>query len=162
MKHICATLLLLCNTLNGDLDLDFIEEVKACALQYNAIVESPERIPINLVLAQAILESDWGKSRFATNGNNLFGIKAVSGEDFIRSRNGQKLKRYHTWCDSVDDYMDLLAHGKPYREFQDKLFHQWAADEVDVYELVKYLDEYAEDKKYKEKIIELVRQLEEL
>ena len=78
MKHICATLLLLCNTLNGDLDLDFIEEVKACALQYNAIVESPERIPINLVLAQAILESNWGKSRFAVSGNNLFGIKAVS------------------------------------------------------------------------------------
>ena len=162
MKHICATLLLLCNTLNGDLDLDFIEEVKACALQYNAIVESPERIPINLVLAQAILESDWGKSRFATSGNNLFGIKAVSGEDFIRSRNGMKLKRYHTWCESVDDYMDLLAHGEPYREFQDKLFQQWAVDNVDVYELVEYLDEYAEDKKYKEKIIELVRQLEEL
>ena len=162
MKHICATLLLLCNTLNGDLDLDFIEEVKACALQYNAIVESPKRIPINLVLAQAILESDWGKSRFATNGNNLFGIKAVSGEDFIRSKNGKKLKRYHTWCDSVDDYMDLLAHGNPYKEFQDKLFHQWAVDNVDVYELVNHLDEYAEDKKYKEKIIELVRQLEEL
>ena len=162
MKHICATLLLLCNTLNGDLDLDFIEEVKACALQYNAIVESPERIPINLVLAQAILESDWGKSRFATNGNNLFGIKAVSGEDFIRSKNGKKLKRYHTWCDSVDDYMDLLAHGKPYREFQEKLFHQWAVDNVDVYELVDYLDEYAEDKKYKEKVKVLIRQLEEL
>ena len=162
MKHICATLLLLCNTLNGNLDLDFIEEVKACALQYNAIVESPERIPINLVLAQAILESDWGKSRFATNGNNLFGIKAVNGEDFIRSRNGNKLKRYHTWCDSVNDYMDLLTHGEPYKEFQDKLFHQWAVDNVDVYELVDYLDEYAEDKNYKEKIIELVRQLESI
>ena len=162
MKHICATLLLLCNTLNGDIDLYFIEEVKACALQYNAIVESPNRIPINLVLAQAILESDWGKSRFATNGNNLFGIKAVSGEDYIKSKNGTKLKRYYTWCDSVNDYMDLLAHGEPYREFQEKLFHQWAVDNVNVHELVEYLDKYAEDKKYKEKIIKLIRQLEEL
>ena len=162
MKHICATLLLLCITLNGNLDLDFIEEVKACALQYNAIVESPERIPINLVLAQAILESDWGKSRFATNGNNLFGIKAVNGEDYMKSRNGRKVKRYHTWCDSVNDYMDLLARGEPYREFQAKLYSQWAIDNVDIYELVNYLDEYAEDKNYKEKIKELVRQLEEL
>ena len=162
MKHICATLLLLCNTLNGNLDLDFIEEVKACALQYNAIVESPERIPINLVLAQAILESDWGKSRFATNGNNLFGIKAVNGEDYMKSRNGRKVKRYHTWCDSVNDYMDLLARGEPYREFQAKLYRQWAIDNVDIYELVNYLDEYAEDKNYKEKIKELVRQLEGL
>ena len=162
MKHICATLLLLCNTLNGDLDLDFIEEVKVCALQYNAIAESHERIPISLVLSQAILESDWGKSRFATNGNNLFGIKAMGDEDFIRSRNGKKLRRYHTWCESVNDYMDLLAHGEPYKEFQNKLFHQWAIDDVDVYELVNYLDKYAEDKKYKEKIKVLIRQLEEI
>ena len=162
MKHICATLLLLCNTLNGDIDLDFIEEVKVCALQYNAIVESPDRIPINLVLAQAILESDWGRSRFATNGNNLFGIKALEGEDFIRSRSGKKLRQYYTWCESVNDYMDLLVHGEPYKEFQDKLFHQWAVDDVDVYELVNHLDEYAEDKKYEEKVKELIRQLEEL
>ena len=162
MKHICATLLLLCNTLNGNLDLDFIEEVKVCALQYNAIVESPNRIPINLVLAQAILESNWGKSRFATSGKNLFGIKAVSGEDYIKSKNGKKMKRYYTWCDSVNDYMDLLAHGEPYKEFQEKLFHQWAVDNVDVYELVNHLDEYAEDKNYKEKVKELIRQLEEL
>ena len=47
MKHICATLLLLCNTLNSDLDLDFIEKVKACALERNATVQSHNRIPIN-------------------------------------------------------------------------------------------------------------------
>jgi Bax protein len=162
MKHICATLLLLCNTLNGDIDLDFIEEVKACALQYNAIVESPERIPINLVLAQAILESDWGKSRFAKKGNNLFGIKAVNGEDFIRSRSGKKLKSYHTWCESVDDYMDLLAHGKPYKEFQEQLFRQYAVDDVNIYELIEHLDEYAEDNEYEEKIKKLVNQIENL
>ena len=162
MKHICATLLLLCNTLSGDIDLDFIEEVKVCALQYNAIVESPDRIPINLVLAQAILESNWGKSRFAVSGNNLFGIKAVSGEDYIKSRNGRKVKKYHTWCESVNDYMDLLAHGEPYKEFQENLFRQWAVDNVDIYELVNHLDKYAEDKKYKKKVKELIRQLEEL
>ena len=162
MKHICATLLLLCNTLNSDLDLDFIERVKACALQYNAIIESHNRIPINLVLAQAIHESDWGKSRFATKGNNLFGIKALEGEDFIRSRNGKKLRSYHTWCDSVNDYMDLLAHGQPYKEFQDKLYYQYAVDEVNIYDLVDHLDKYAEDDKYKEKIKKLVKQMENL
>jgi Bax protein len=162
MKHICATLLLLCNTLNGDLDLDFIEEVKACALEHNAIVESHERIPINLVLAQAIHESDWGRSRFATKGNNLFGIKALEGEDFIRSRSGKKLRQYYTWCESVDDYMDLLAHGKPYKEFQEQLFRQYAVDNVNIYELIEHLDEYAEDNKYKEKIKKLVKQMENL
>jgi len=162
MKHICATLLLLCNTLNGDLDLDFIEKVKACALEHNATVESHERIPINLVLAQAIHESDWGRSRFATEGNNLFGIKALEGEDFIRSRNGKKLRSYHTWCESVGDYMDLLANGKPYEEFQEQLVRQYTVDNVNIYELIEHLDEYAEDNEYEEKIKKLVKQLENL
>ena len=45
-----------------------------------------DRIPINLVIAQAIHESNWGKSRFAVEGNNLFGIKAVEGEDYMLSK----------------------------------------------------------------------------
>ena len=162
MKHICATLLLLCNTLNSDLDLDFIEKVKACALERNATVQSHNRIPINLVLAHAIHESDWGRSRFATEGNNLFGIKALEGEDFIRSRNGKKLRSYYTWCESVDDYMDLLAHGKPYEEFQEQLIRQYTIDNVNIYELIEHLDEYAEDNEYEEKIKKLVKQLENL
>ena len=33
MKHICATLLLLCSPLNIDSDTKFIDEVKSCALK---------------------------------------------------------------------------------------------------------------------------------
>ena len=42
------------------------------------------------------------------------------------------------------------------------MFRQWAVDNVDIYELVNHLDKYAEDKKYKKKVKELIRQLEEL
>ena len=33
-------------------------------------------IPASVTLAQAALESNWGKSKLATEGHNLFGIKA--------------------------------------------------------------------------------------
>jgi flagellum-specific peptidoglycan hydrolase FlgJ len=35
-------------------------------------------LPVSVMLAQAILESDWGRSRLARQALNLFGIKAVN------------------------------------------------------------------------------------
>jgi hypothetical protein len=36
-------------------------------------------VPASITVAQAILESDWGRSRLTRQGNNLFGIKALNG-----------------------------------------------------------------------------------
>ncbi|MBV8718993.1 MAG: glycoside hydrolase family 73 protein [Chloroflexi bacterium] len=36
-------------------------------------------VPASVTVAQAILESDWGRSRLTQQGNNLFGIKALNG-----------------------------------------------------------------------------------
>ena len=38
-------------------------------------------IPASITIAQAILESGWGKTRLAADYNNFFGIKQVDGED---------------------------------------------------------------------------------
>ena len=160
MKHICATLLLLCANPVQESDRTFIDEVKSCALEYNSMLNEVDRIPINLVIAQAIHESDWGKSRFATQGNNLFGIKALKGEDFIRARSGKKVKIYFTKCESVIDYIDLLSFGEPYKELKEVLINQWVVDRVDVYVIIKYLGNYAEDINYENKIKKILQQLE--
>ena len=34
-----------------------------------------DRIPIEIIVGQASLESDWGRSRFAIQGNNLYGMR---------------------------------------------------------------------------------------
>ena len=160
MKHICATLLLLCSSPIQESNRDFINEVKSCALEYNSMLSEEHRIPINLVIAQAIHESDWGKSRFAVQGNNLFGIKALEGEDYIRARSGKKVKTYYTKCESVIDYIDLLSFGEPYKELKEILIEQWLVDRVDVYVIIKYLGNYAEDVNYENKIKKILQQLE--
>ena len=119
-----------------------------------------DRIPIILVIAQAIHESDWGKSRFAIEGNNLFGVKALEGENFIRAKSGKKVRAYHTRCESVNDYMELLTTSYHYEEFQKELENQWFIDRVDVYVIIQYLDNYAEDKDYENKIKKIIQQLE--
>ena len=53
---------------------EFIEDVRACALHLNSMEDEGNRVPVNLVIAQTIHESEWGRSRFATEGNNLLGM----------------------------------------------------------------------------------------
>ena len=106
-----------------------------------------------------LLETNWGKSRFARNGNNLFGIRAVNNEEFIYSANLKKVKKYLTFCSSVEDYIDLLSFGKPYKEFKEELIRQWMLDSVDIPKLINHLDNYAEDNQYKSKLIKIINQL---
>ena len=155
MKHICATFLVLCNTTIADLDsekIKFIDEVKSCALHYNSLINIQERLPIYLVIAQGAFESDWGRSRFAVEGNNLFGVRAVSeSEPHLHAQENEKVmvKTYLTKCDSVQDYMELLMTGKHYKRFQEEIINQWLLDEIDIDKLIDTLDNYAENPNYK-------------
>ena len=74
----------------------------------------------------------------------------------------KKVKKYPTFCSSVEDYIDLLSFGKPYKEFKEELIRQWMLDSVDIPKLINHLDNYAEDKNYKSKLIKIVVQLESL
>ena len=166
MKHLCATLLLLCNQPQIDYDFmyqhSFVEEVKQCAIEYNAMVDAPLRIPLVLVIAQAIQETGYGTSRFYKEANNLFGIIALEGEDYITSLDGnkKKLRSYHTRCDSVNHYMELLTTDINYLEFQDTLFGQYIDDEIDVDKLVDKLFNYAEDPMYEEKVKKIIKKIQ--
>jgi Mannosyl-glycoprotein endo-beta-N-acetylglucosaminidase len=54
---------------------DFIDTVGAAARRSHKTTG----VPASVTVAQAILESDWGRSRLTRQGNNLFGIKALGG-----------------------------------------------------------------------------------
>jgi len=51
---------------------DFLASVLPAALESG----SQNRLPPSIILAQAVLESGWGRSQLAINHHNLFGIKA--------------------------------------------------------------------------------------
>ena len=52
----------------------FLINVKQC-VDYVYFYNDVEEVNLELLLAQAALESGWGTSRFAKEGNNLFGIR---------------------------------------------------------------------------------------
>ena len=161
MSHICATLLLLCYQPLLVFEHQFVEEVKQCAIEYNSMIEPQDRIPIVLVIAQAIQETGYGTSRFYKEANNLFGIIALEGEDYIVSLEDEdrKLRRYETKCDSINHYMDLLVSDTNYKEFQEILINQYIIDEIDVNKLISSLYNYAEDQFYGRKLRRIVKKV---
>ena len=53
----------------------FIQAVNKCISYVNLTTPPMERVPSEIIVSMAILETGYGKSRFALQGNNLFGIR---------------------------------------------------------------------------------------
>ena len=118
-------------------------------------------MPITLVVAQGILESNWGKSRFAIEGNNLFGIKEYDKlEPHLHAMNSKTMIRtYANRCESVQDYIYMLTHYAVYESFQTELVKQWFLDDINVYSLIDELEIYADDINYRNKLKHIVNGL---
>lgn len=81
-----------------------------------------DTIPTSLVLAQAAIESGWGKSRFFKKANNIFGQWTWSGIGLTPSSRDagkkHKIKIFSTLEDSVKSYMINLNSGWGYKDFR--------------------------------------------
>ena len=110
--------------------------------------------PVNLelLLAQAAIESGWGNSRFAREGKNLFGIRTynLTEPHMLPSNNPKKwgVKVYQHECDSVLNYINILNTGSAYKKYRELIEN----GETSPYILVETLDAYAADKHYFSKI----------
>ncbi len=108
-----------------------------------------DEIPVSLALAQAAKETGWGTSRFAQEGNALFGQWTWSGEGLkpkeADESEGHKVMKFNILQASVRAYQRNLNTHKTYREF--RLARAQMRDEgraLDSILLSQYLDEYAE------------------
>jgi Bax protein len=106
-------------------------------------------IPVALALAQAAVESGWGTSRFALQGNALFGQWAWSQSAGIRplaaSNNRAVVRSFGNLLESVRAYMHNLNTHPNYQRFRDARQRLKSQNEsVKANRLVVYLDSYAE------------------
>ena len=78
-------------------------------------------VPASITLAQGMLESNYGRSRLATQGNNHFGIKCHSdwsGKKIYHddNRKGECFRSYSSVEESFRDHSDFLVNGSRYRD----------------------------------------------
>ncbi|SHH52189.1 Flagellum-specific peptidoglycan hydrolase FlgJ [Clostridium collagenovorans DSM 3089] len=108
------------NSILNDEQKSFIKKIEQGAC------ENYEKYGIlpSITMAQAILESDWGKSNLATKANNLFGIKAeknYTGEtvtfettEFYNEAIQDKFRKYDNVNLSIEDHAKFLRENERY------------------------------------------------
>lgn len=123
----------------------------------------------SISIAQAILESDWGKSDLSALYHNLYGIKGNGPEDSVLLEttefvDGEPItvqayfKVYDSIASSVEDHAKLMAEGT---SWDAELY--WPVIKAGSYqEAAHALQEsgYATDPDYPEKVIEVVERYE--
>ena len=108
-----------------------------------------DEIPVSLAIAQAAKETGWGTSRFAIEGNALFGQWTYSGEGIKPAGSDKndkhKVMAFSVLKASVRAYQRNLNTHSSYKEFRKVRAIQRDNDEpLNSIELANYLNSYAE------------------
>ena len=106
-------------------------------------------VPVSIALAQAANESGWGTSRFALEGNALFGQWTWSKKGISPKKQdpntSHKILQFQILKASVRAYKNNLNTHNAYREFREvrAKLRQEGADPIIGLSLTKYLKNYA-------------------
>lgn len=93
---------------------------------YNEFAKKIDIVPPSQALAQAAVESGWGKSRFVKEANNIFGHWTYGEKGLIPESRDEgakhKIRIFDSLQGSIKAYMLNLNRNRAYREFQDKRY----------------------------------------
>ena len=131
----------------------FISALESCIKWLEKDTTKYQNIPHEITIAQAVIESDYGRSRFAKQGNNLFGVRTWDlDQPHIKPFNDNTsifgLKVYKNKCDSVKDYIRILNTGSAFQNFRELRFKMLKRDNIDSLLLVEKLNRFATDPDY--------------
>ena len=114
------------------------------------LLEFVDIIPNSIAIAQAAKESGWGTSRFAKEGNALFGQYTYDNSQGLLPSERSKgevhlVKSFVTLKDSVDSYIKNLNSHQAYNSFREKRLELRKSNQLlDPVILVNELSSYAE------------------
>ena len=141
---------------------DFIDKVKDGAIEG----WKKHKILPSVSIAQAVLESNWGRSKLAKEANNLFGIKGdYNGESLIvttKEWDGSKMidvdagfRKYPSWNESIEDHGTFFT-STDWR----KNNYKNVIGETNYKDMAKALSDsgYATDPAYATKLINIVEE----
>jgi len=150
-------------------DIQFIRAMHKCIDYVNFTTPKHLRVPYEMIIGQAALESGWGTSRFSTQGNNLFGIRTWK-ENLphllpvgIKKWPGWGVKVFASKCDSVKYYITMLNQHSAYKEFRE--LRQSFLDknlQLDSKKMIKKLDKFSTTADYDKRVIRVIDEIREL
>ena len=131
----------------------FISAVTKCIDFVNLTTPPDQRVPREIIVSMAILETGYGKSRFAIQGNNLFGIRTWNKDQAqLKPKDNPDVewgvKTYITKCQSVEDMVDIINRLPVYEGFRTKRAEQLDSGEIDINALIDELAKWSTNPKY--------------
>jgi len=105
--------------------VSFINATSNCVAYLNWTTDKEKRVPISIVIAMAGIESAWGQSRFAREGNALFGVRTwdLDNTPHMKALGNPDaswgVKKYKTKCQSVKDMIRILNTHPAYDKFRE-------------------------------------------
>ena len=145
--------------------MGFIEDVSPYAVK----VAKESNVLASIIIAQAILESNWGRSELSAKGNNLFGVKGSYDDQSIVIKTTEyktvdnvdtpyqinaKFRKYPSYYESFHDLAVKYVQGVSW----DKDKYRKVVGERDYKTAAQYLKDagYASDPKYPVKLIQII------
>ena len=137
---------------------EFLQSVNKCADYLEKGMKKEDRIPRKLLLAQAALESNYGRSRYAKEGNNLMGIYQFKNlHTGMTPRDNPnapfRVARFKSKCHSIEYYMNLLNTKDAYVSFRNERQLQSKMRVNDVNRYYHLLYNYSTNKEYPQLLI---------
>lgn len=111
----------------------------------NDLLVRTATLPTSLILAQAAVESGWGKSRIFLAGNNLFGVWSYNAKDpripALKARKNKRtyLRSYLDMSQSIVHYFEIIARSRSYRTLREA-----RQQTENPFELLPHLSHYSE------------------
>jgi len=133
----------------------FITATGKCIDYLNFTTDRLNRVPTSMIIAMAGVESGWGTSRFANEGNALFGVRTwdetvpqIKPLDLPNADFG--VKKYKTKCDSVKDMVRILNSHPAYEKFREERETQIDAGKWEYKALLNGITAWSTNPKYKD------------
>ena len=146
---------------------EFIKELGYCVDYINFTTPIDKRVPIEMLVGQAVLESGWGTSRFAKEANNLFGIRVFKSTAphllplGVEKWQGWGVRVFKTKCDSVKEYIRLLNEHPAYEDFRTMRAKMLATNKpLDSKKLIKTLKAFSTTEDYALRVINMMSKIE--
>jgi len=126
-----------------------VDPQQSQAERYRQLLLRIDAIPAAMVLAQAALESGWGRSRFAREANNLFGQWCYTkGCGLVPKQRNSGAKHFVSQFDTIDDsiaaYLRNINSHRAYRKVRQIRAAEHAAGRTPrAYAMVAGLSQYS-------------------
>ena len=140
----------------------FINATSKCVSYLNWTTDRSKRVPISIIIAMAGIESAWGTSRFAKEGNALFGVRTwdLKNTPHMKAKGNPDatwgVKKYKTKCQSVKDMIRILNTHPAYELFRDVRSENLESGQWDYGRLLSGMTAWSTNPDYKQIILQTI------